>query len=222
MHKRTLILFDLDGVLVDTAALHFNAWKSIAAEYGIHIDATIERKLRGLSREKSFETIFGYHSGAQADAARICDRKNQLFLDELETMAPSQISVPNAFKLLDELKSAGAQLVVASGSRNAVPILQKTGLESYFERIIDGTIQTEKKPDPTYYTNILAEMNFAAEQSLLFEDSEACIKAAHQLGIRTIAVNCPPELPASLHIKNLANLSVESTLALIHPADESA
>lgn len=217
MHKRTLILFDLDGVLVNTALLHFNAWKSAAAEYGISIDSTIERKLRGLSREQSFQTVFGGHPQAKAEAERICAQKNQCFLDELDRMPPEQILAPNAVDLLEGLRAENTMIVIASGSRNARSILQKTGLAPHFDLIIDGSIETEKKPDPVYYRNILTLLDTPADNTLLFEDSEACITSAHQLGIRTVAVNCPPGLPATLHIKSLENLSAASTLGLVRP-----
>jgi beta-phosphoglucomutase len=218
MHKRTVIIFDLDGVLVDTATAHFNAWKSTAAEHGIHIDSSTERSLRGLSREKSFEVVFGGHSTTKSEAERICSLKNRRFLDELERMPPEDMLVPNARQLLEALRAGNTALVLASGSRNARTILQKTNLQPFFDLVIDGSIETEPKPDPAYYLNIMEQMKAAAPQTLLFEDSEACIEAANRLGIRTVAVNCPHDLPASLHIKNLENLSPATTLGLVQSA----
>lgn len=214
MDKQPLILFDMDGVLVDTSCLHFNAWVQVADEYAIRVDPQLERKLRGRSRVESFKAVFEHYPDANRIQELACTRKNQLFHQELDRTPASKLLMPGIHRLLTDLKAGNALLLLASASKNARKLLTKTGLTPYFDHIVDGNISTAKKPSPAYYTNLLREYHFAPEETVLIEDSEACIRSATRLGIRTVAVNCPADLPADFHVRQLASLSANEITSL--------
>ena len=185
-------LFDLDGVIVDTAKFHFIAWQRMAAVLHIHFGQKENEQLKGISREESLDRIlhWGDITLQQEEKQHWMDQKNAWYLECVAKMGPEEI-LPGVASFLREARKQGFSIALGSASKNAVPILEQTGLLSAFDQIVDGTVVTTSKPDPHVFLEGARRLGLAPEQCLVFEDAEAGIEAAHNGGMRSIGVGDP-------------------------------
>lgn len=148
----TAAIFDLDGVLVDTAKYHYLAWKRLAAEVGIDLTVEDNERLKGVSRIDSLDIILslGKVTLSQEEKTVLADRKNNWFLEYVNQMTPDEI-LPGAKELLINLKNQGIKIALGSSSKNAPLVLSLLKIESLFEAIVDGTMITKSKPDPEIF-----------------------------------------------------------------------
>jgi beta-phosphoglucomutase len=179
MSKKAFI-FDLDGVIVDTAKYHFLAWKKIAE--ALHINFTHEHNelLKGVSRVRSLDIILelGNVQISQAYKDKMLIQKNEDYLSYLVDMDENEI-LPGVFKILQLLKDKNQGIALGSASKNARPILEKTGILSYFDAIVDGNDVTNAKPDPEVFLKAAHLLNIDPKNAIVFEDSVAGIQAAN-------------------------------------------
>jgi len=178
-HKKAFI-FDLDGVIVDTAKYHFLAWKKIATELGIEFTEENNELLKGVSRVRSLDIILelGNKEASQEDKNKWLTQKNNDYLSQLVDMDSSEI-LPGVFEVLKYLKANNQPIALGSASKNARPILEKTGLLSYFDSVVDGNDVTNAKPDPEVFLIAAKLLNIEPENSIVFEDSVAGVQAAN-------------------------------------------
>ncbi|MBZ4044697.1 beta-phosphoglucomutase [Flavobacterium hibisci] len=173
-------IFDLDGVIVDTAKYHFLAWQKIAQ--ALHINFTHEHNelLKGVSRVRSLDIILelGNVQVSQADKDKMLIQKNEDYLSYLVDMDESEI-LPGVFKILQVLKDKNQGIALGSASKNARPILEKTGIISYFDVIVDGNDVTNAKPDPEVFLKAAHLLHIDPKNAIVFEDSVAGIQAAN-------------------------------------------
>jgi beta-phosphoglucomutase len=173
-------IFDLDGVIVDTAKYHYLAWQKIAAELNIEFTHEHNELLKGVSRVRSLDIILelGKVTASQEDKDRWLVQKNEDYLSYLVDMDASEI-LPGVFEILKFLKENNQPIALGSASKNARPILEKTGLLSYFDAVVDGNDVTNAKPDPEVFLMAAKLLNITPENSIVFEDSVAGVQAAN-------------------------------------------
>ncbi|TDD76367.1 beta-phosphoglucomutase [Flavobacterium caseinilyticum] len=182
-------IFDLDGVIVDTAKYHYLAWQKIANELKIEFTHEHNELLKGVSRVRSLDIILelGKVEASQEDKDRWLVQKNEDYLSYLVDMDESEI-LPGVFPILKFLKENNQPIALGSASKNARPILEKTGLLSYFDAIVDGNDVTNAKPDPEVFLMAAKLLNTTPENSIVFEDSVAGIQAANIGNMTSIGI----------------------------------
>lgn len=182
-------LFDLDGVIVDTAKYHFLAWQKIAQS--LHINFTLEHNelLKGVSRVRSLEIILalGNVQASQEDKEQWLIQKNEDYLSYLVDMDESEI-LPGVLKILQLLKEKNQGIALGSASKNARPILEKTGIISYFDVIVDGNDVSNAKPDPEVFLKAAQLLKIEPHNAIVFEDSVAGIQAANIAEMMSIGI----------------------------------
>ncbi|MCC9072001.1 beta-phosphoglucomutase [Flavobacterium sp. F-65] len=173
-------IFDLDGVIVDTAKYHYLAWQKIAN--ALNIDFTHEHNelLKGVSRVRSLDIILelGNVQASQEDKDKWLIQKNEDYLTYLVDMDEREI-LPGVLPVLQFLKEKKQAIALGSASKNARPILEKTGIISYFDVIVDGNDVTNAKPDPEVFLKAAQLLNISPSNSIVFEDSVAGVQAAN-------------------------------------------
>jgi len=179
MNKKAFI-FDLDGVIVDTAKYHFLAWQKIAAVLGIEFTPEHNEQLKGVSRVRSLDIILGLGKieASQEDKNKWLIQKNEDYLSYLVNMDSSEL-LPGVLQVLQFLKEKNQAVALGSASKNARPILEKTGIIGYFDAIVDGNDVTNAKPDPEVFIQAAKLLGATNENSIVFEDSVAGIQAAN-------------------------------------------
>jgi len=189
------IIFDLDGVIVDTAHYHYIAWKRLAQELGIDLTLADNEKLKGVSRVRSMEIILalgGVTLGAE-ERDRLADKKNTWFVDHLERMAPEEI-FPGVRELIRKLKDRGIRIALASSSKNAKMVIQLLHIETEFDVVVDGTMITHSKPDPEIFLLAASKLGLAPGECLVFEDAEAGVEAAIAAGMKCVGIGSKDSL----------------------------
>jgi beta-phosphoglucomutase len=188
MTKKAFI-FDLDGVIVDTAKYHYLAWKKIANELGIEFTHEHNELLKGVSRVRSLDIILGLGNveASQEQKDQWLVQKNEEYLTYLVDMDQSEI-LPGVMKVLEFLKANNQPIALGSASKNARPILEKTGILSYFDVIVDGNDVSNAKPDPEVFLQAAQKLGMTNENSIVFEDSVAGIQAANIAAMTSIGI----------------------------------
>ena len=186
---KTAFIFDLDGVIVDTAKYHFSAWQKIASELGIEFTPEHNEKLKGVSRIRSLDLILelGNIQASQEDKNKWLVQKNEDYLSYLVNMNFNEI-LPGVVPILQFLKDNNQGIALGSASKNARPILEKTGIISYFDAIVDGNDVTNAKPDPEVFLQAAKLLNTSNENSIVFEDSVAGIQAANTAKMISVGI----------------------------------
>jgi beta-phosphoglucomutase len=188
MNKKAFI-FDLDGVIVDTAKYHFLAWQKIAAQLGIEFTPEHNERLKGVSRVRSLEIILelGNAEASQQDKDKWLGQKNEDYLSYIKNMDRTEI-LPGVMHVLNYLRENGQPIALGSASKNARIILEKTGILDYFEVIVDGNDVTNAKPDPEVFVRAAKELGISNADSIVFEDSFAGIDAANIAGMTSVGI----------------------------------
>ena len=182
-------IFDLDGVIVDTAKYHYLAWQKIANELNIEFTLEHNELLKGVSRVRSLDIILelGKIEPSQENKNRWLFQKNEDYLSYLVDMNESEI-LSGVFTILKFLKENNQPIALGSASKNARPILEKTGLLSYFDAIVDGNDVTNAKPDPEVFLIAAKLLETKPEDAIVFEDSVAVIQAANIGNMTSIGI----------------------------------
>jgi len=207
-------LFDLDGVLVDTAVYHYRAWKRLAAELGFDFTEKDNERLKGISRMASLEILLEIGGLQFDDAAKLelADRKNRYYLDYIMRMDESAV-LPGAVDFLKACRERGIKTALGSASKNAMTILQRTGLTPLFDAVIDGNKATKAKPDPEVFLLGARELGVEPPACVVFEDAEAGVEAARRAGMRCVGIGSPAILhKADRVIPSLAAVTVDDIL----------
>ncbi len=182
-------IFDLDGVIVDTARYHFLAWQKLAQELGIEFTPEHNEELKGVSRVRSLDIILelGKVTASQEDKNRWLVQKNEDYLAYLVNIDQSEV-LPGVMPILQFLKEKNQSIALGSASKNARPILEKTGIIHYFDAIVDGNDVTNAKPDPEVFLQAAKLLGATPENSIVFEDSVAGIQAANNANMTSIGI----------------------------------
>lgn len=188
-------IFDLDGVIVDTARYHFLAWKKLASVLGINLTESDNERLKGVGRIESLEIILslGGMTLPRDKMIQLADRKNKWFVEFIEAMKREEI-FSGARELFQELKRHGIHVALASSSKNASTVLKKLDITDEFESIVDGTMITNSKPDPEIFLKSARQLNLAPSECIVIEDAEAGIEAAKRAGMKAVGIGKPQQL----------------------------
>ena len=183
------LLFDLDGVLVNTAKYHYLAWKKIAEELGIDFSEKDNERLKGVSREKSFEIILeiGGVTLLETEKKQYCARKNAIYLSYINQLTSDEI-LPGVCEFLDVVKQQGYKIALGSASRNSRLILDRLQLSERFDAIVDGTVVAKAKPDPEVFIKGAQALGLLPGECIVFEDAAAGIEAAHRAGMKAVGI----------------------------------
>lgn len=188
MKKRGYI-FDLDGVIVDTAKYHFLAWKKLANSIGIDFSQEQNEQLKGVSRVQSLEKIlaWGNKTISAAHFTRLMTSKNDDYLLHVHEMSESEI-LPDVIKILNFLVDESQPVALGSASKNARLILNKVNLIDKFEAIVDGTNVSKAKPDPEVFLIAAKQLEMPPEDCIVFEDSVAGVQAANSAYMISVGI----------------------------------
>ena len=183
------IIFDLDGVLLSTDEMHYEAWKSVADELDIPFDRRINNRLRGVSRMESLEIILEQSSCTFTPEGKeiLAERKNDRYRALLQSLTPETVA-PEVRETLEELRSRGLKLAVGSSSKNTKLILSLTDLAHFFDAVSDGTNITRSKPDPEVFLKAADFIGLPPEDCAVVEDAVAGIDAAAAGGFTAIGI----------------------------------
>jgi beta-phosphoglucomutase len=188
-------IFDLDGVIVDTAHYHFLAWKRLASELNIDLTEEINERLKGVSRMHSLDIILslGGISLSQHEKENLANKKNGWFVDFLERMAPEEI-FPGVKQLIKDLRAGGIKVGLASSSKNAKTVIQLLHIQNEFDIVVDGTMITHSKPHPEIFLLAASRLGVQPKDCLVFEDAEAGVEAAIAAGMKCVGVGSQDQL----------------------------
>ncbi len=201
-------LFDLDGVLVDTAQYHFLAWQRMAAELGIHFGEAENEQLKGVSRAESLNRILAWGRKTLSDAEKQhwMTLKNDWYLELVRGM-PADDYLPGAHEFLRASRAAGIKVALGSASKNAPLILERLGWIPLFDALVDGNVVTASKPDPEVFLEGARRLGLKPEECVVFEDSEAGVEAARRGGMKVVGIG--HGLEADLLVSGLDQLTPE-------------
>lgn len=202
-------LFDLDGVIVDTAKFHFKAWHRLAQDLGIDFSEAENEQLKGVSRKESLEKIleWGQISLSPEEFERRMAQKNDWYLEFVHEMGKEE-ALPGAKEFLQLTAHLKLAIGLGSASKNAQLILDQLAITPMFQTIIDGTRVSKSKPDPEVFLLGAQELGIAPESIVVFEDSLAGIEAARRGGFRTVGIGNPDILQdAEIVISGLDQMS---------------
>ena len=204
-------IFDLDGVIVDTTKYHYLAWKKLADELGIPFTESDNERFKGVSRRRCLEILLeiGNTSMSESEFESCLVRKNEDYLVYVETMNEEEI-LPGVPEVLNHLKQRNVPMALGSASKNARVILEKVGLLSYFQAIVDGTQVTVAKPDPEVFLQAADLLNAENEKCIVFEDAQAGIEAANKAGMMSIGIGEKEILGHADYVfKNLDEMGID-------------
>ena len=205
------VIFDLDGVIVDTAHYHYLAWKRLAKELGFDLTVEQNELLKGVSRMRSLEIILelGGISLSESEKERIANKKNGWFVEYVNEMKQEEI-FPGVKEMLKSIRSKGLKVALASSSKNAPRVIQLLNIENEFDAVVDGTMITHSKPDPEIFLLAASKLGVPPAACVVFEDAEAGVEAALAAGMKCVGVGSPEQLSkANFIVKSTAEFSVE-------------
>jgi len=189
MTKIKACIFDLDGVIVDTAKYHYKAWKELATELGFDFSERDNERLKGISRMDSLNILLeiGNIKMSEEEKLKYAEQKNTRYREFILKMTPDEI-LPGAVDFLKTVKKAGLKTALGSASKNASVILERTELNKYFDAVIDGTKTSKAKPDPEVFLLGAKELNVVPSVCVVFEDAKAGVEAALNAGMYCIGI----------------------------------
>lgn len=204
-------LFDLDGVIVDTAKYHYIAWKELANELGFDFTEEDNERLKGVSRMRSLDILLeiGNKTLTEEEKLQYAEKKNTNYVSYIQKMQEDEI-LPGVKKFLTDLRNNGIKIALGSASKNAPLILNQIGLTSYFDEIVDGNSVANAKPDPEVFTKGASLLGVDPKDCVVFEDAVAGIEAAIAGGMYSIGVGDAETLSeANFVIKGFEEMTID-------------
>ncbi len=182
-------MFDLDGVIVDTAVFHFKAWKKLSNVLGFDIDEEFNETLKGISRMDSLNEILkkGNLEISLEEKLKYAEIKNSWYLELVNQMTEKDI-LPGVKEFLEGSRNAGIKIALGSASKNATLILGKIGIFSFFDAIIDGNHVSKSKPDPEVFLKGAEALKVNAKNCIVFEDAFAGVQAAKAAHMKAVGI----------------------------------
>lgn len=186
------LIFDLDGVLTDTAKYHFLAWKKLADELNLYFDEDINELLKGVSRINSFEIILEKNNVSNKytpdEKETLANKKNEYYKEMIELLTPSDI-LPGILPFIKEARENGIKCAVASISKNAPRVLELLNISELFDYIADAALVKKPKPDPEIFLTCAEALGFNANECIGIEDAGAGIESIHSAGMLSVGIN---------------------------------
>ena len=209
-------IFDLDGVITDTAKFHYQAWKALADSLGIPIDETFNETLKGISRMDSLDRILahGHRENAftPAEKEALAQQKNDHYVQLLEHLTTEDV-LPGVVPLLQQAQAHHIPCAVASASKNAPLILEKLGVRAYFATIVDPDSLSKGKPDPEIFLAAADSIGVLPQNAIGFEDAQSGIDGLKAAGIYAVGLSAnQPLIGADMQVSEMTELSVDALL----------
>lgn len=202
-------IFDLDGVLVDTACEHFEAWQQMARSLGFELSPDHGERLKGVGGPEALDIVLsiGRVSASESRRAELAATKNSWYLKRIAGLGPERL-LPGARAALAELRRRHIPVALASSSKNAREILRQTRIDRCFDAVVDGNAVTRTKPDPEIFLRAAAELGLPSGACVVFEDAEAGVTAARRAGCRVVAIGRHPFGAADLTAAILSDVDL--------------
>lgn len=200
------VIFDLDGVITDTARYHYLAWKKLADELGIYFDEVINERLKGVSRLQSLEIILEKSDKkySQEEKEYYANKKNEYYKEMIKKITPEDL-LPGVERFIEELKKRGIKTAIASVSKNAFTVVENLKIRDQFDYIVDANEIKHGKPDPEIFLNAAKHLGIPPEKCIGIEDSAAGITAIKKAGMFAVGVGNPETVKeADLILKDLS------------------
>ena len=180
-------IYDLDGVITDTAKYHYRSWKWVAEKIEYHLTEKQNQKLKGVGRKESLEKIIKWSGNriSEADKQMYLQKKNAMYLEFIDTMTPDEV-FPGFKEFNDLVKAEGIKVAIGSSSRNAIRIIDKLDLVLEFHAIVDGGMTENSKPEPDIFLLAAEKLQCDPSECLVIEDSQAGLTAAKKAGMKSI------------------------------------
>lgn len=213
--KHKALLFDLDGVLVDTAKYHYLAWKELADELGIPFSEKDNELFKGVSRVRCMDILLelGGRTMPEEEKSACCEKKNNIYIRYIENMSEEEI-LPGVKEFLRDVKKKGYVIALGSASKNSMLILERLHLTGLFDAIVDGTKVSKAKPDPAVFIAGAEALGVRPGECIVFEDAVAGIQAAHAGGMQAVGIGTVEALPeADFHLPGFAGVTIEAVEA---------
>lgn len=209
-------IFDLDGVITDTAKFHYQAWKALADSLGISIDETFNETLKGISRMDSLDRILahGHRENAftPAEKEALAQQKNDHYVQLLEHLTTEDV-LPGVVPLLQQAQARHIPCAVALASKNAPLILEKLGVRAYFATIVDPDSLSKGKPDPEIFLAAADSIGVLPQNAIGFEDAQSGIDGLKAAGIYAVGLSASqPLIGADMQVSEMTELSVDALL----------
>ncbi|MCC6617340.1 MAG: beta-phosphoglucomutase [Anaerolineae bacterium] len=205
------LIFDLDGVITDTAEFHYLSWKQLADEEGLPFTRADNEALRGVSRRESLRRLLKGRPIDEDTAAAWMKRKNDYFLELLDRVTPAD-RLPGVTSLLEDARRTGLRLGIGSASKNVRPVLDKLGLSDAFDAIGDAHSEVVSKPAPDLFVWIAGRLDVYPTQTVIFEDAEAGIEAGRRGRFWTVGIGPATDGLAHLHYDSMAAITLADVL----------
>lgn len=180
-------IFDLDGVITDTAEYHFRGWKRLAEEEGLGFTREDNEQLRGIPRRESLLLILKDRKYSEDNIVEMMERKNNYYLEFIREISPRDL-LPGAKELLEEIRATGLKNALGSASKNATEVLDRLGIRSLFDAISDGHSVERQKPAPDLFLHAAAQLGLTPDECVIVEDAAAGIEGAKAGGFRSIGL----------------------------------
>ena len=211
-------IFDLDGVIVDTAKYHYLSWKELAESLGFEFTKKDNERLKGVSRMRSLDILLeiGKKKFDIESKLKFAENKNKRYLEYILKMTPDEI-LPGVIDFMNVLKNKNIKIALGSASKNAMTILNQLNLTNYFNAVIDGTKVSNAKPDPEVFLKGAEALNLKPEECLVFEDAEAGIEAAINGNFKCIGIGSPENLDKADYVMNgFENITFDRLIELLN------
>jgi len=214
-------IFDLDGVITDTAEYHYRGWKRLADEEGLPFTREDNEQLRGVSRRESLMLILKGRVYPEDKIQEMMERKNSYYLDFIKEISPRDL-LPGAKELLEEIRVAGLKTALGSASKNAGGVIDRLGIQSLFDAVSDGHSVERQKPAPDLFLHAAAQLGLPPPECVVVEDAAAGIEAARAGGFRSIGLG-PRERVGSADVvlPSLAGVRLSDLLEALGGANRS-
>ncbi len=208
-------IFDLDGVLTDTAEYHYRAWKRLADELGIPFTREENEALRGIPRRESLLMLLKGRTLPEATLNELMERKNRYYLDYIREISPRDL-LPGARELLSDIRAAGLKAALGSASKNAREVIERLGIAELLDAVADGYSVTKQKPAPDLFLHAAALLRLTSTECVVVEDATAGVEAALAGGFTVVGIG-PAERVGKAHIvlPTLADVRLDDLLAQV-------
>ena len=204
-------IFDLDGVIIDTAKYHFLAWKRLAEELGIPFTPEHNERLKGVSRMRSLDILLELGGRKMDDQEKeaLAARKNKWFVEYINQVKPED-TYPGVRELVRKMRQKGLKTGLASSSKNAGTVIRRIEMEKEFDTMVDGTMIKHTKPDPEIFLLAASRLKTPPSECVVFEDAEAGVEAAVNAGMRAVGIGSASQLgKANLVIPGTGDFNLE-------------
>lgn len=206
-------IFDLDGVLTDTAEFHYRGWKRLAGELGLSFTREDNEALRGIPRRESLMLILRQRQYPEEQLQEMMERKNNYYLELIQTIRPDDL-LPGARELLEEIQAAGLKSALGSASRNAPEVVERLGIANLLDAIAHGGSVERQKPAPDLFLHAASQLGLTPDECIVVEDAAAGIEAAIAGGFHSVGLGPPERVgTADLCVPSLKDVRLKDLLS---------